>query len=114
MELNEVAADDYADYVAANGSVSGSVDEQVAKIMEEAYYGYFGHSFIQVWCNYRRTGVPALTPDPDASPGFDPSGIVPQRYLYVESETQTNAVNVQAARDRQGGGLLDNPVWAFE
>ncbi|MCR9289885.1 MAG: SusD/RagB family nutrient-binding outer membrane lipoprotein [Bacteroidetes bacterium] len=114
MELNEVAADDYADYVAANGSVSGSVDEQVTKIMEEAYYGYFGHSFIQVWCNYRRTGVPALTPDPDASPGFDPSGIVPQRYLYVESETQTNAVNVQAARDRQGGGLLDNPVWAFE
>lgn len=108
MELNEVAADDYADYVAANSTAS------INKIMEEAYYGLFGHSFVQVWNNYRRTGIPALVPDPDASPGLDPSGIVPQRYLYVESETQTNSVNVQAARDRQGGGLLDNATWAFQ
>ncbi len=57
---------------------------------------------------------PALTPSPIGSNGFNPSGVVPRRYLYVESETQTNKDNVAAARAAQGGALLDVDVWAFE
>jgi hypothetical protein len=32
--------------------------------------------------------------------------------LYPESESQTNSANVEAAKGRQGGALLDQPTWA--
>jgi len=45
--------------------------------------------------------------------GFNRSGSVPIRFLYPESESQTNAENVEAAKGRQDGALLDSPLWAF-
>lgn len=103
-----------ADFIAAQSALSGSAEEKIQQIVEEAYVAYYGHSFLQTWTNYRRTGYPALTPSPSASPGLNPSGIIPERFLYPDSETQTNSANVQAARDRQGGALLDDAMWAFD
>lgn len=108
MDLNGIAADDATAYVSGIGSAD------IQTIIEEAYKAYFGFNFLQTWTNYRRTGFPALTPSADASPSFNPSGVVPQRYLYVESETQTNSDNVAAASANQGGSLLDNTLWAFQ
>ncbi len=96
-------------YVAAN-----SADGSIENIITEAYKAYYGFNFHETWSNWRRTGFPALTPTADASNGFNPSGSVPQRYLYAESEVQTNNTNVEAAKAAQGGALLDATLWVFE
>ncbi len=115
MEQVGLAEADYADYVTANSDVSGlGMEEQVQKIIEEAYKAYYGYNFSEVWSNFRRTGYPAITPDPNGSNGFNPSGGVPKRFPYVVSEAQTNADNLEAARSAQSGALLDVPVWAFQ
>jgi len=110
MELSGadlVAGEAYADAV-----IAGGID--VETIITEAYKGYYGHAFGSTWANYRRTGFPVLTPASNGVNGLNPSGVVPQRFLYVSSETQTNSENVAAARAAQGGGLLDAKLWAFE
>jgi Starch-binding associating with outer membrane len=111
----QAGATDYDQYVTDNSDLSGlDMDGMIQKIMMEAYKAYFGYAFHETWANYRRTGVPTLTPHPNGTNGFNPSGVVPRRLLYVESESQTNSANVEAARARQGGGLLDQDVWAFK
>jgi hypothetical protein len=103
------------DYVAEYSDIAGlSKEEKIQRIIEEAYVAYYGHNFLENWTNYRRTGYPALTPPALGTNGFNPSGVVPRRFIYVASETQTNNDNVQAARARQNGGLLDADTWAFE
>ncbi len=105
----------YDDYVSANSDLSGlSQEEQIEKIIEEAYKAYYGYAFHETWSNYRRTGYPAITPNPDGANGFNPSGVVPRRFPYPVSEQQTNMANLQAAQDAQNGALLDVPVWAFQ
>lgn len=96
----------------ADAVVAGGID--VETIIVEAYKGYYGHAFGSTWSNFRRTGFPVLTPSSNGVNGLNPSGAIPQRFLYVESETQTNSDNVSAAKSSQGGALLDAKLWAFE
>ncbi len=112
--LNDPA--DYQAYVDANANLGGATtpDGKIARIIEEAYYAYYGYAFQQIWNNFRRTGVPALTPNPNGLNGLNPSGGVPVRYLYPMDETNTNSANLNAAIDRQGGALLDDPIWLFQ
>ena len=111
----QAGAADYDAYVAAQSDLSGlSAEEVIQRIIEEAYKGYYGYNFNETWANYRRTGYPALTPNALGANGFNPSGVVPERFLYVASEQQTNSDNLDAARAAQGGALLDVPVWAFQ
>ncbi|MEL6650320.1 MAG: SusD/RagB family nutrient-binding outer membrane lipoprotein, partial [Bacteroidota bacterium] len=74
---------------------------------------YFGMAFQQSWTNFRRTGYPALQPDPNSVNSYNPRGIIPKRMLYPESEQTTNRLNWEAAKMRQGGALLDADTWAF-
>lgn len=96
----------------ADAVVAGGVD--MTTILTEAYKAYYGYNFSTTFANYRRTGVPALVPHPNGVNGANPSGIVPRRFLYAESESATNRVNLDAAKARQSGALLDVDVWAFE
>ncbi|GAB4416007.1 MAG: SusD/RagB family nutrient-binding outer membrane lipoprotein [Bacteroidia bacterium] len=116
MEQMGIAAADYEAYVNANSTLAnlGSVEAKLEKIMTEAWVAYFGYGFQQAWTNYLRTGYPALTPNPNGANGVNPSGVIPRRFLYPISESQTNSVNVEAARARQGGDLLDVSTWAFK
>ena len=99
--------------VAANSDLSGLSDAAVIqRIIEEAYKSYYGFAFHESWANFKRTGFPAI-PSENQVNGFNPSGSVPIRFLYPESESQTNFENVEAARARQDGALLDSPLWAF-
>ncbi len=111
----QAEAADYADYVAANSDLSDmSEAEVVEKIITEAYKAYYGYAFHETWSNFRRTGYPAITPDALGVNGFNPSGAVPKRFPYVADEVQSNGDNLDAAKAAQGGGDLDDPVWAFE
>ncbi|MEZ4956399.1 MAG: SusD/RagB family nutrient-binding outer membrane lipoprotein [Saprospiraceae bacterium] len=115
MEQVGIDAADYTTYVDTYGDLTGlSTEEKIQRVIEEAYVSYYGYNFHTTWSNFRKTGYPALTPSPLGANGLNPSGVVPRRALYVGSETQTNSANVEAARARQGGGLLDVHVWAFE
>lgn len=106
---------DEAGYVATASDLSGlDANGVLERIMTEAYKSYYGFNFHETWTNFRRTGYPALEASPDGSNGFNPSGIIPLRFQYTESETSTNSENVEAAQSRQGGALLDAGLWAFE
>ena len=74
----------------------------------------FGQGAIECWVDYRRTGYPELDPATDASESFNPSKVIPQRYLYPISERSTNRENMEEAVSRQGGHLLDQTLWAFQ
>ncbi|MCI4668348.1 MAG: SusD/RagB family nutrient-binding outer membrane lipoprotein [Bacteroidia bacterium] len=103
------------DYVTANSALAGMTDdEKMEKIITEAYFSYYGVSFLQTWTNYRKTGYPALTPDANGSGGLNPSGGIPRRYLYPSSENQLNNAEWQNAVTNQGPDLLDTELWSFQ
>ena len=115
MKQIGIAEASYTAYVNAQSDLTGLTGDAVLKrIIEEAYYAYYGYAFQQVWHNYRRTGYPVLTPSPLGKNGLNPGGGVPKRFLYPTNEVQTNFDNLTAARGRQGGGLMDVAVWAFQ
>jgi len=90
-------------------------DNPLKSIIEEAYKSFYGYNFLQTWVNYRRTGYPVIQEsDSQTMNSFNPSGTVPGRYMYVESEIISNRSNVEAAQANQGGDLLDNSLWAFK
>lgn len=114
LVMNNLAPEDFSDFISSSADLSGlSGDEVLEKIMNEAYKAYYAVAFHQAWNNFRRTGYPDLDPNPDGANGNNPSGIVPLRWLYADSEFTTNSANVQAAIERQGGHLLDDPLWLF-
>ncbi|MHC1704114.1 MAG: SusD/RagB family nutrient-binding outer membrane lipoprotein [Tenuifilaceae bacterium] len=65
--------------------------------------GWFGYS------NWRRTGVPTLTPAPDAT---NASGLIPRRYVYGDPELLLTPAGYEAAVARiTGGDTQDSRVW---
>jgi hypothetical protein len=115
MEQIGIAEADYAAYVAARSNLAalGSEAERLERIIEEKYVGLYAQGLVEVWTDYRRTGYPALTPNPDGVNGVNPSGVIPRRWIYPNDEKFSNTANVDAAIARQGGELLDDDMWAF-
>ncbi|UXX79878.1 SusD/RagB family nutrient-binding outer membrane lipoprotein [Reichenbachiella carrageenanivorans] len=89
-------------------------EEQLQLIIEQKYVAQFVQGSIESWVDYRRTGYPVLIPPSNANESFNPTKVVPRRYLYPISERITNADNLQQAIQRQGGHLLDIDMWAFK
>jgi len=94
-------------------TLTGSEDNKIETIINEKYKALYGNAPIEVWVDYRRTGFPTLTPNPDAVSSVNPSKIIPRRFLYSITERTTNEVNYNAAISSQGGHLLDDDMWAF-
>ncbi|QKX03756.1 SusD/RagB family nutrient-binding outer membrane lipoprotein [Aquimarina sp. TRL1] len=113
MEYIGVDAADIATYTGAL-SLGGSLEADIEAIILEKYKALYGNTPIEVWNDYRRTGYPNLTPNPNGSNGFNPSGVIPRRWLYPISERVSNPNSFQAALDAQGGHLLDVDIWAFK
>ncbi|TRO65702.1 SusD/RagB family nutrient-binding outer membrane lipoprotein [Christiangramia sabulilitoris] len=107
VEQSEV--DSYVDGL----SLSGSEDDKIQTIINEKWIALYGNAPLEAWVDFRRTGYPELTPNPDAVPSFNPSGVIPRRFLYPLSERQANLANYEAAIQAQGGHLLDDDLWAF-
>lgn len=64
----------------------------------------------EAWCNWRRTGYPALTPT--NYPGNVTGGTIPRRLEYPASEKVTNGANYNAAvANLPGGDLLTSRMW---
>jgi len=63
----------------------------------------------EAFANFRRSGFPALAPNP--YPGKEITGTFIRRYSYPSSEISSNNANVQEAITRQGPDNLDTRVW---
>lgn len=108
MQFVGIADPDIATYL---GTVTGT---DLETIIVEKYKAVYGSNPIQAWNDYRRTGFPELTPNPEGANGNNPSGVVPRRVLYPDSERLSNNAAYQAAISAQSGHLLDVDLWAFK
>jgi hypothetical protein len=82
------------------------------KALEQINTQYWVASFLngpEAFANFRRSGYPALTPNPFA--GKEISGQFIRRLTYPDSEQSVNSGNIQAAISRQGPDNLDTRVW---
>ena len=92
-------------YVANNPLNTGTELEQINT-------QYWISSFLngpEAFANFRRSGFPALAPNP--YPGKEITGTFIRRYSYPSSEISSNNANVQEAITRQGPDNLDTRVW---
>lgn len=92
----------------ANASVAltGAASD-LQKIQLQQYIAWYPDG-TQAWANWRRTGVPALTPTPNA---VNAGGKIPRRYTYGNNEYSVNVANVTEAASRIGGDTPDTKVW---
>jgi hypothetical protein len=81
-----------------------------ARALEQIGTQYWIASFLngpEAFANYRRTGFPALAPNP--YPGKEVAFI--NRLTYPNSEQSVNPTNLNVAISRQGPDKLDTKVW---
>lgn len=100
---------DAAAYLAAQG-ISSAADVTIEKVQEQKWIALFGSSQF-AWDEWRRTGIPNLTPAQDA---LNISRKIPRRYAYPTTEPNLNveAYNAAvAAMPYSGGDTHDNRVW---
>jgi len=98
-----IAAGDIANYLTNNPFDPSRPLEQIGT-------QYWIASFLngpEAFANYRRTGFPALAPNP--YPGNEVASI--RRLTYPNSELSVNTTNVNAAISAQGPDKLDTRVW---
>lgn len=115
MNYLGVSSGDRDTYLASVPNIDGmSEAAAIQTIIEEAYAALYGQAEPEVWANYRRTGYPALTPNPLGVNASNPSGVVPRRVPYPQDEKLTNEAKLNEAIARQGPDLADTDVWAFQ
>jgi hypothetical protein len=86
MQEAGVPAAQIADYLAVNGTLSGSTAQQIQQVIEEKYIASFGVS-VEPWSDWRRTGFPTLTIPTNA---ISTVTAVPRSLFYPQSEIDLN------------------------
>ncbi|WP_128548204.1 SusD/RagB family nutrient-binding outer membrane lipoprotein [Larkinella soli] len=83
-----------------------------ARALEQINTQYWVASFLngpEAFANFRRSGFPALKPNP--YPGKEIKGSFINRLSYPDSELSVNRANLGEATTRQGPDNLDTRVW---
>lgn len=101
MEDAGISSGEINTYIAANGTLTGSTEQQVEQIINEKFVAGFT-TMVEPWTDYRRTGYPALTPHKKPSADYDE---VPRSLLYSQSEVNNNP-NVS-----QKSSMLERVFW---
>lgn len=105
-----LSAADASSYFATGSSVAfGMVtQENLNKIALQKYIALYPDG-LQGWCEWRRTGLPALVPAQDA---LNSGGKIPRRFVYGVNDYSTNKANVlSAASLLTGGDSQDAKIW---
>ncbi|WP_183558956.1 SusD/RagB family nutrient-binding outer membrane lipoprotein [Mucilaginibacter sp. SP1R1] len=103
-----ISNDDITTYI-GKVPLTGTTEQQIAQINTEFWVSGFAFDADEVWANWRRTGYPALTPNPGSV-----SQTIPRKMPYPQSEFTLNGANVNAAIANYGGVNDFNPkarVW---
>ncbi|NBW36969.1 MAG: SusD/RagB family nutrient-binding outer membrane lipoprotein [Cytophagia bacterium] len=94
--ITDVTGSSDAAYLTANGTLSGTPSQRLALIMTQKHIALFTQP--ESWTDWRRTGLPALTPVPSAVINVsNPNGQIPRRLAYPISERLFNAANIPSA-----------------
>ena len=86
---------------------------QLEQILNQKYIAFFNNSGWEPFYNIRSTGIPVLNIGDNMN---NPSGKIPVRWRYPQTEYQTNEANVQEAIKRQFDGTdgVDNLMWLLQ
>lgn len=76
----------------ANAGIT-AISTPLAKIQEQEWIALYG-SEEEAFCTWRRTGIPVLTPAPDAQ---NPTKQIPRRFPYPTTEPNVNGLAFSAA-----------------
>jgi hypothetical protein len=79
------------------------------QLMEQKWMAYYLNNTVEAWGEYKRTGLPALTPGPLAT--TITNGKIPTRVFYPTLEQSVNADNYRAASERIGGDVITARHW---
>ncbi|MEN7547504.1 SusD/RagB family nutrient-binding outer membrane lipoprotein [Rapidithrix thailandica] len=91
-------------YLANNPLPTGSLDEMVEAIATEFWVAGFLFDADEVWSNWRRTGYPDLTPNPNTLTGAsDSPGRIPRKLPYPRRELDVNTTEVTRALSNYNG-----------
>lgn len=85
------------------------VDANGFDMINTQYWAACFLDWYEAWANWRRSGIPVLTPV--NYPGNATNGQIPRRMLYPASESSANATNYQQAVSRQGANAFTTKVW---
>lgn len=101
----EISNANITSYIQANPLTVGS---ELRDINSQYWVASF-LDYPEVWANFRRSGYPALAPNP--YPGSEVPGGFIHRLVYPESEDVVNKGNKDAAVSRQGPDDIATRVW---
>lgn len=99
VSLGQVEMSDVEAYIAAEVELTGNEADDLNTIMTQKYIGMF--TTPEPWTDWRRTGYPALTPNPVGPTAANPNGEIPRRLIYPQSERLRNTNFPQPAPDMQ-------------
>ncbi len=97
---------DPAYFTQPNVAYSGTQAEKLEKIGTQKWVALFFNG-LEAWFDWRRTGIPAITPGPDNVN----NDRVPVRFGYPTSEQLLNGDSYAAAVSRQGQDTYNTRVW---
>ncbi|HLL94736.1 MAG TPA: SusD/RagB family nutrient-binding outer membrane lipoprotein [Spirosoma sp.] len=79
------------------------------RLMDQKWLAFYLNNTVEAWGEYKRTGLPALTPGPLAT--TITNGQIPTRVFYPTLEQSVNAANYTAATVRIGGDIITAKHW---
>lgn len=106
MDKLGIGGADAAAYIASLPSLAAS-GNALQEIIRQKYIANFLK--FEAYNDWRRTGYPEV--EPVTNQVQTPSGTIPVRFPYPDSELQNNAENVQATGVPGGFPALEVPVW---
>ena len=84
-------------------------DDTLDTLMNQKWIAMFFNNTLEVWGDYKRTGVPNLVPGPLATTVTN--GLVPTRVFYPTLEQSVNSANYSAASSSIGGDIITAKHW---
>ena len=84
-------------------------DDTLDTLMNQKWIAMFFNNTLEVWGDYKRTGVPNLVPGPLATTVTN--GLIPTRVFYPTLEQSVNATNYSAASSSIGGDIITAKHW---
>ncbi|WOD43882.1 SusD/RagB family nutrient-binding outer membrane lipoprotein [Hwangdonia lutea] len=107
--IDSAAIDTYL----ANPQIVYNASQGIEMIITQKYLSFFMNSGWEAFYNQRRTGFPEFSTD---GPGILNDGNIPKRWMYPESEIQSNRENLEAAINSQypNGDTVNGDMWLLK
>lgn len=109
LRWNQNSASSLASYMARTDvDLTSGIGSRLNKIRLQRWLSFYPNGN-QGWSEWRRTGVPALSPSPAP---VNTSGEIPRRYIYPTAEYGLNGTKLAEAVGRlDNGDTQDSHVW---